>query len=120
MLRQHLLLVQLHCSYSYHHHCLYSSISDNLLLLLLVLLLVLLIKLTFTTSLHSDPLTALPLPTAGRSTVRGHATGSHDSLGQYYTPALLASVREAYADTDYKLMASLGWWNETAISPLPP
>ncbi|CAN0332810.1 unnamed protein product [Ectocarpus sp. 12 AP-2014] len=55
-----------------------------------------------------------------RSTVRGHATGSHDSLGQYYTPELLASVRDAYADTDYKLLASLGWWNETAISPLPP
>ncbi|CAB1097062.1 unnamed protein product [Ectocarpus sp. CCAP 1310/34] len=55
-----------------------------------------------------------------RSTVRGHATGSHDSFGQYYTPELLASVREAYADTDYKLLASLGWWNETAISPLPP
>eukprot|EP00903_Cladosiphon_okamuranus_P006646 g6489.t1 len=48
-----------------------------------------------------------------RATVRGHSTGSHDSKSQYYTPPLLASVREAYGPTDYKLLAGLGWWNET-------
>lgn len=45
--------------------------------------------------------------------MQGHATGSHDSKSQYYMPPLLASVREAYAPTDYKLLAGIGWWNET-------
>ncbi|CAM9338254.1 unnamed protein product, partial [Hapterophycus canaliculatus] len=48
-----------------------------------------------------------------RTTVQGHATGSRDSKGQYYTPPLLASVREAYASTDYRMLARLGWWNDT-------
>ncbi|CAM9780420.1 unnamed protein product [Scytosiphon promiscuus] len=52
-----------------------------------------------------------------RSTVQGHATGSHDSKAQYYTPSLLSSVVEAYGPTDYRMMAGLGWWgNETAAA----
>ncbi|CAN0153409.1 unnamed protein product [Scytosiphon promiscuus] len=55
-----------------------------------------------------------------RTTVQGHATGSRDSKGQYYTPPLLSSVREAYASTDYRMLAGLGWWNETMIAIVRP
>lgn len=48
-----------------------------------------------------------------RSTVQGHATGSHSAKAQYLTPPLLSSVVEAYGPTDYHMMAGLGWWNES-------
>lgn len=53
------------------------------------------------------------LSSARRSTVQGHATGSQSSKGLYYPPHILQTVREAYGPTDYRMMASLGWWNET-------
>lgn len=48
--------------------------------------------------------------------MQGHATGSHDSKGRYLTPPLLSSVIEAYGPTDYRMLADLGWWNQTAFS----
>ncbi|CAM9794616.1 unnamed protein product [Pylaiella littoralis] len=48
-----------------------------------------------------------------RSTVQGHGTGSHDHKAQYLTPPLLSSIIEAYGPTDYRMMAGLGWWNES-------
>lgn len=45
-----------------------------------------------------------------------HKTGSHDKLGKYYTPELLARVREAYA-MDYKMMELIGLVTRTGPHP---